>query len=95
MSQAELAHKICGAPDTPVLYKGMLYKCPAVANAMDLSQNNWFGYQPCQDSDTLDKFVAGIGCPEIVCQQCPDRSQAVIIDHMDKKNVVIKQKNLN
>jgi organic radical activating enzyme len=95
MSQAESAHKICGAPNTPVLYKGMLYKCPAVANAMDLSQNNWFGYQPCQDADTLDKFVAGIGCPEIVCQQCPDRSQAVIIDHMDKKNVVIKQKNLN
>jgi len=95
MSQAAQAHEICGAPNTPVLYKGLLYKCPAVANAMDLSQNNWFGYTPCQDGSTLDEFVAGIGLPETVCQQCPDRSQAIIVDHMDKKNVVIKQKNLN
>jgi organic radical activating enzyme len=95
MSLAQEAHKICGAPNTPVLYKGLLYKCPAVANAMDLTQSNWFDYQPCNGADTLDKFIAGIGRPETVCGQCPDSNQAVIVDHMDKKNVVIKQKNLN
>lgn len=95
MSSAAQAHKICGAPNTPVLYKGMLYKCPAVANAMDLAQSNWFDYQPCQGVDTLDKFIAGINVPESVCGQCPDSTQAIIIDHTDKKNVIIKQKNLS
>lgn len=95
LSSAKQAHKICGAPNTPVLYKGLLYKCPAVANAMDLAQSNWFDYQPCKGADTLDYFINGIGVAETVCGQCPDKSQAVIINHMDKKNVVVKQKNLN
>lgn len=95
MSSAEQAHKICGAPNTPILYKGKLYKCPAVANTMDLTQSNWFDYHPCDGTDTLDQFIAGINKPETVCGQCPSNNQAVIIDHMDKKNVVVKQKNLN
>jgi hypothetical protein len=89
------AHKICGAPNTPILYKGKLYKCPAVANAMDLSKQNWFSYQPCEDEGTIDEFIAGIGFPETVCGQCPDKKQAIIINHFDKKNVIIKQKNIS
>lgn len=87
------AHAICGAPDTPILYKGMLYKCPAVANIMDLTQQNWFNYQPCQDQNGLEEFVQGIGQPEPVCAQCPNKSQAQVIDHSDIKNVQIRQKN--
>lgn len=86
------AHAICGAPNTPVLYKGQLYKCPAVANVMDLTGENWFGYEPCADAVKLDQFVAGIGRPEPVCAQCPNWNQAVVIDHFDRNNVIVKQK---
>jgi organic radical activating enzyme len=94
-SNPEESHKICGSPNTPVLYKGKLYKCPAVANAMDITKQNWFNYQAVDVDDDLEKFVNNIGCPESVCGQCPARSQAVVIDHFDKKNVIVKQKNLN
>lgn len=89
------AHKICGAPNTPILFKGKLYKCPPVANAMDLSKQNWFDYTPCSDTSTLDSFIAGIGVPEPVCGQCPNKQQAVIINHFDITNVSIKQKNIS
>jgi len=91
MSNPAAAHSICGAPDTPVLYKGRLYKCPAVANAIDLADANWLNYEPCADASTLDQFIAGIGKPESVCAQCPDSTQAVVVDHMDKNNVIVKQ----
>jgi hypothetical protein len=94
-SNPTLAHKVCGAPSTPVLYKGKLYKCPAVANTIDLSNENWFNYQACSGADTLDEFVNSIGVAESVCGQCPELSQAVIIDHFDKKNVRVKQKNIS
>jgi organic radical activating enzyme len=86
------AHAICGSPNTPVLYKGQLYKCPAVANAIDLSGQNWFDYTPCNSAEQLDQFISQIGQPEAVCGQCPQRSQAVVIDHFDKNNVIVKQK---
>jgi len=89
------SHKICGSPNNPVLYKGKLYKCPAVANAMDITKQNWFNYRAADVDGDLDQFVANIGVPEPVCGQCPNRAQAVIIDHFDKKNVIVKQKNIN
>lgn len=94
-SRPEQAHAACGAPNTPVLYKGSLYKCPAVANVMDLTGKNWFNYKPCTDQAGLEDFVADIGRPESVCAQCPERHQAHIIDHMDKNNVIVKQKITN
>lgn len=89
------AHKICGAPNTPVLHKGKLYKCPAVANAMDITGQNWFDYQAADAQSDLTAFVSGIGIPEPVCGQCPNKQQAVIVDHFDKKNVIVKQKNID
>ena len=89
------AHAICGAPNTPILYKGLLYKCPAVANAIDLTGHNWFDYQACSDETGLDEFIAGIGKPETVCAQCPNKTQAVIVDHLDINNVIVKQKNIS
>lgn len=84
------AHAICGAPDTPILYKGLLYKCPAVANAMDLVGQSWFGYRGLDVNDDLGDFISHIGLPEACCGQCPAQQQAVIIDHLDQKNVKIK-----
>lgn len=91
-SDPEQAHKICGAPNTPVLYKGKLYKCPAVANLIDLTGKNPFNYAACADESTLTEFISNIGKPEAVCAQCPDPSRAQIINHFDKNNVVVKQK---
>lgn len=90
LSNPKEAHKICGAPNTPIMYKGKLYKCPAVANAIDLSGENWFDYTPCGGADTLEQFIAGIGRPEFVCGQCPNRQQAVVINHFDENNVTVK-----
>jgi hypothetical protein len=87
------AHKICGSPNTPILYKGLLYKCPAVANAIDISGENWFDYRAYDVNDNLAEFVSNINKSETVCGQCPDQQQAVIINHFDINNV--KTKNIN
>jgi len=89
------AHKICGSPDTPILYKGLLYKCPPVANIIDVTKNNWFDYHAVDIHDDLEEFVQNIGCPESVCGQCPDRTQAVVINHFDKENVIVRHKNIS
>jgi organic radical activating enzyme len=85
------AHKICGSPNTPILYKGNFYKCPPVANVIDLTGDT-LDYSVCDTVDKLDEFIQGIGSPESVCGMCPAKSQAVIIDHFDIKNVQLKQK---
>lgn len=90
-SDPEKAHKICGAGATPILYKGLLYKCPPVANIIDLSGNRYKGYHG-YDTDRIEEFVSNIGKPEQVCGQCPELNQAVIINHLDIKNVTVKQK---
>jgi len=86
------AHAICGSPATPILYKGALYKCPPVANLMDLTGEDFYGYKPVTDSNGLAEFVQGIGRPESVCAWCPARSQATVIDHFDINNVQVRQK---
>lgn len=86
------AHAICGAPGTPILYKGRLYKCPAVANTIDLTGENWFDYDGYDVNDDLAEFVRNINRPEPVCGQCPDHTQAIKINHFDKRNVDVKIK---
>lgn len=88
------AHSICGAPDTPVLFKGKLYKCPAVANVIDYTQENWYEYQALDYTDNLDEFISNIGKPELVCGQCPTRTQAVVYNHLNLENVIVKQKSI-
>lgn len=94
-SDPAAAYKICGAAATPILYKGRLYKCPPVANAIDLTGENWFEYTAYDINSDLSKFVDNIHKPEAVCGQCPSQEQAVIIDHFDKKNVIVKSKNIS
>jgi hypothetical protein len=86
------AHAICGSPNTPILYKGLLYKCPPVANLMDLTDQDFYGYQPIAGQQGLDEFVKHIGCPELVCAWCPEQATAVRFDHFDKNNVQVKNK---
>jgi hypothetical protein len=88
------AHSICGAPATPILFKNKLYKCPAVANVMDLiGENSWCNYRAFDTESDLTCFVSHIGQPESCCSQCPEQSQAQIIDHMDPVNVRVKNYN--
>jgi len=94
-SDPKEAHKICGAPATPILYKGKLYKCPPVANVIDISGENWFNYNGYDVTDNIAEFIANINKPESVCGQCPDLSQAVIINHFNKDNVIVKSKSIN
>lgn len=89
------AHKICGSPATPILYKGKLYKCPPIANIIDLTGSYYADYYGYGSGDDLTNFVNAINKPESVCGHCPSRSQAVVIDHMNLKNVKVKQKILN
>lgn len=70
-SDPALAHKQCGSPDSPVLYKGKLYKCPPVANLIDI-QGQWAGYSGISCIDDVANFVESIGRPEAVCSACPD-----------------------
>ena len=95
MSDPKKAHSMCGSPDTPVLYKGKLYKCPPVANLIDLLNENWNNYKSCDNPKDLETFIKLIGCPESVCAQCPDHTNAVIFDHFDKDNVQVKEKNIS
>lgn len=89
------AHAICGAPDTPVLYKNKLYKCPAVANIIDHTGENWLGYTPLSSTDDLTDFISMINKPEPVCRQCPDKSSAIVFDHQLKDTVIVRQKNIS
>ena len=94
-SSPEAAHKICGSPATPILYKGFLYKCPPVANIIDITGENWYNYRAVDVTDDMTAFINSIGQPESVCGQCPDSSQAVVIDHFALENVVVRQKNIS
>lgn len=92
-SDPALAHSICGAGATPILFKGKLYKCPAVANVLDLiGPDSWCDYQAVDITSDLDYFVSHIGKPEKCCAQCPDLPRAQIINHLDKVNVKIKNR---
>jgi MoaA/NifB/PqqE/SkfB family radical SAM enzyme len=89
------AHKICGSPNTPVLYKGKLYKCPPVANIIDITNENWNNYHTCSDLTMLSNFVSQVGIPESVCSQCPENPAQHSYDHFDPVNVYVKQKNIS
>ena len=94
-SRPEDAHKICGSPSTPILYKGKLYKCPPVANIIDITNKTFCNYNGVEYTDDVNQFINRIGKPEPVCGFCPDHTQAVIIDHSNIKNVKTKQKIFN
>jgi len=94
-SDPAAAHKICGAGATPILYKGLLYKCPPVANIIDITRTHYKNYRGYSVDDDLQEFVDNIGRPEAVCGFCPDSAQATVIDHFDKENVIVKHKIVN
>jgi hypothetical protein len=87
-SNPETAHSICGAPATPVLYKNKLYKCPPVANILDIIPG-YVEYEGLGHNSDLANFIAGIGKPESVCAMCPENISHSV-DHYAKENVHVK-----
>lgn len=82
------AHSMCGSPSTPVLYKNKLYKCPPVANLLDINptHTNYSGFE---HNDDLSSLVDNIGKPESVCAMCPDDTKHSV-DHYLEENVHVK-----
>jgi len=87
-SDPKTAHSICGAPDTPVLYKNKLYKCPPLANILDIIPG-YVEYEGLGHNSDLTEFIAGIGKPESVCAMCPETATHSV-DHYAKENVHVK-----
>ncbi len=87
-SDPQLAHSVCGAPNTPVLYKNRLYKCPPVANILDIMPG-YVDYQGVGHNQDLSEFVQAIGKPESVCAMCPENISHSV-DHYAKENVHVK-----
>ena len=69
-------------------YKNKLYKCPPVANLLDIKPGytNYTGYS---HNDDISEFIQGIGKPEPVCAMCPEQ-QSHSVDHYAKENVYVK-----
>ena len=84
-SDPKVAHSICGSPATPVLYKNRLYKCPPIANLLDMKPG-YVDYTGVGHNEDLDEFVNGIGKPENVCAMCPE-SRKHNFDHYAEENV--------
>ena len=87
-SDPKMAHSICGSPATPILYKNRLYKCPPVANLLDMKPG-YVDYDGVGHNEDLSEFVNGIGKPEGVCAMCP-ASRSHSIDHYAEENVHVK-----
>ena len=83
------AHSICGAPNTPVLYRGKLYKCPPIANILDIADKGVYNYEPIESEEGLKEFVENIGKPASICSMCPE-NKSHSFDHFNKENVYVK-----
>jgi len=93
-SDPSKAHKICGNPDVPILYKNKLYKCAPIANLMDIDKQNTYHYQGLGPNDDLYSFIKNINKPESICAMCPEDLDHSV-NHFDKANVIVKDKNLS
>jgi hypothetical protein len=103
------AHSICGAPKSPMLYKGLVYKCGATANLHDslklFNIDNRPAWQPYLNSGVdvdgdIGAFVENIGKPHpLLCSACCDDPSEIEFDHYSKGNVITKKeynaKNIN
>lgn len=83
------AHKICGNPDVPILYKNKLYKCAPIANLMDIDKKGYYKYHGVSADQDVQSLVEQINKPESICSMCPE-DKTHSIDHYNKNNVVVK-----
>jgi organic radical activating enzyme len=89
-SNPVIAHSLCGSPDTPILYRGSLYKCAAIANLVEVADKNVYSYNKVSSVEDLHLITDFINVPESICSICPDNLDNVI-NHFDKETVRVKQ----
>lgn len=95
------AHKVCGAPNSPTLYKNKLYKCPAIANLEDTlrvfgkeNEAQWAPYlnTGIDCNSDLDNFIDNIYKPDpVACRACNSNSQEIEYDHYALGNVITRK----
>ncbi len=88
-SNPKKAHKICGNPDVPILYKNKLFKCAPIANILDLDKKGLYKYKGVGPNDDIESLVSQINKPETICSMCPEDVNHSI-DHFKKENVNVK-----
>jgi hypothetical protein len=89
-SNPAIAHSLCGSPDTPILYRGSLYKCAAIANLLDVADKDVYNYKKVSSVEDLHLITNFINIPESICSICPDNLHNMV-DHFDKETVHVKQ----
>jgi len=85
-----VAHSLCGSPDTPILYRGSLYKCAAIANLLEVADKKVYSYNKVSSVEDLHLITDFINIPESICSICPDNLDN-LVDHFDKETVHVKQ----
>ena len=88
-SDPKKAHKICGNPNVPILYKNKLYKCAPIANLLDVDQDGAYKYDGVGPNGDVESLVKQINKPESICAMCPEDTSNSF-DHFDKENVHVK-----
>ena len=88
-SDPKKAHKICGNPNVPILYKNKLYKCAPIANLLDVDQDGAYKYDGVGPNGDVESLVKQINKPESICAMCPEDTSHSF-DHFDKENVHVK-----
>ena len=66
------AHKICGSPNVPILYKNKLYKCAPIANLLDLDKKDKYKYEGIGPNCDVETIVKNINKPESVFYFFPE-----------------------
>lgn len=89
-SNPVVAHSLCGSPDTPILYRGSLYKCAAIANLLEVADKKVYSYNKVSSVEDLHLITDFINIPESICSICPDNLDN-LVDHFDKETVHVKQ----
>jgi hypothetical protein len=83
------AHRICGSPDVPILYRNKLYKCAPLPNILEIDKGKHYTYQGVGPNDDVSTLINNINKPESVCAMCPEKRDHSI-DHFNKENVHVK-----
>lgn len=97
----EGAHRVCGSPSSPIIYRNKLYKCPAIANLEDTlkvfgkeNEEQWAPYLNSglnYDSDLVG-FIDNYNKPNsIVCKACSSNTAEIEYDHYEQGNVITRK----
>lgn len=88
-SDPKKAHRVCGSPNVPILYRNKLYKCAPLPNILELDKGKHYDYKGVAADGDVSTLVENINRPESVCAMCPESTDHSV-DHFNKENVRVK-----